>query len=134
MGNYAGNYQSTGKSWFFQGMFYGAMAGAAISLLNQNTRQSVLQGSRQCMRSMKGYLKNPNQTLNQIKEATGNMRAAIEKIADDAAYISERVEEMKAIPPQVAHVVKETKEAFSSDQSEHTPTSYGGRQNASRSM
>ncbi|WP_419883137.1 YtxH domain-containing protein [Peribacillus sp. B-H-3] len=134
MENYNREYRNTGKSWFMQGMFYGAMAGAAISLFDQSTRKSVLQGSRQCMRSMKEYLKNPNQTLQQVKEATGNMRATIEKIADDAAFISQRVEEMKNIPPQVAHVVKETKEAFATDQSEYTPPSYEGRENASRSV
>ncbi|AXN39488.1 hypothetical protein CN689_18545 [Peribacillus butanolivorans] len=115
MSNIREEYKCAKKSKFMQAVLIGALAGAAVSLFDKNTRSSVLANSKSCMNNMKELVKNPNGILNQVRETSSKVRATVEKISDDVSFISQRVEEMKDIPSQVAHVVMETKEVFSAE-------------------
>jgi hypothetical protein len=117
--NYGQDLRATKRSRFMQAAMLGALAGALISLFDRNTRKSVLASSKRYMGDMKSIVTNPDSTLNQLKETSGKLRATIEQISEDVAFISARVEEIKEIPPQVAHVVKETKDAFTTDEHFH---------------
>ncbi|PLS14729.1 hypothetical protein CVD28_26510 [Bacillus sp. M6-12] len=111
----AGEYQPRNKSRFMQWMLYGAMAGAAISLLDRNTRQSMMQGSRNTARGIQMAVRHPNSILNQLREATSTLRSTIEQVSDDVVFIAEQINEVKDITPQMAAVVKETKDAFTGE-------------------
>ncbi|RFU62929.1 YtxH domain-containing protein [Peribacillus glennii] len=113
------NYQLTRRNRFMQAIVYGAIAGAAISLLDRQTRDSVMNGSRRYMTDMKTMVSHPNSTMNQVKEATSKLRTTMENIAEDVAFISARMDEIKEIPPQLAHMVRETRDAFVSEDGLH---------------
>lgn len=119
MDNYQGQYHMARRSRFLQAMLYGALAGAAISLFDRQTRISVMSSSRRYMNDMKSMATHPNSAMNQVKEATTKLRMTIENIAEDVAFISARMDEIKEIPPQLAHMVRETKDAFVSEDGLH---------------
>lgn len=116
MDKYGTSYQGEKKSKFMQAVLLGAFAGAAISMFDKDTREATITGSKKCLSSMGALAKNPNSLINQVKEASGKMKTTIEKISEDVAFISQRVEDLKDVAPQVASVVKETKEAFVEDE------------------
>ncbi|WP_142919187.1 hypothetical protein [Peribacillus saganii] len=112
---YGGEYQTGNKSRFMQWMLYGAMAGAAISLLDRNTRQSLMQSGRNAARGIQTAVKHPNSMLNQVREATSTLRTTIQQVTDDVAFIAEQINEVKDITPQMAAVVRETADAFTGE-------------------
>ncbi|RRN69469.1 YtxH domain-containing protein [Peribacillus simplex] len=115
MSNIREEYKCAKKSKFMQAVFIGALAGAAVSLFDKNTRYSVLENSKSCLSNMKELVKNPNRVLSQVRETSSKVRSTVEKISDDVSFISQKVEEMKDIPSQVAQVVIETKEVFAAE-------------------
>ncbi|WP_110926136.1 YtxH domain-containing protein [Bacillus massiliglaciei] len=123
MRDYSVQYKDEKRSKFMQAVFLGAFAGAAISLFDKETRETVRNNSQKCLAGIKNAAGNPTQFLNQMRDTSAKVRTTIEKISSDVAFISERMEEMKNIPPQVASVVKETKEAFTSDEHDAVPDS-----------
>lgn len=118
MSNIREEYKCAKKSKFMQAVFIGALAGAAISLFDKQTRYSVLENSKSCMNNMKEFVKNPNGVLTQVRETSSKVRSTVEKISEDVSFISQKVEEMKDIPSQVAQVVMETKEVFTAEEEE----------------
>lgn len=100
--------QKSNKLWL--GILGGAAAGIAISLLDKNTRSSVMTGSKNMMTNAKSIAKNPDDIVGSLKEMSSKLRTSIEQISEDVAFISSKVDEMKEVPPQVAGVIKETKE------------------------
>ncbi|WP_108670492.1 hypothetical protein [Peribacillus acanthi] len=113
-GEYSYQHMGTRKNRLFQGIMLGALAGAAMSLMSRDTRTSVVTGTKQYSKDIQAFIKNPNDFFDRIKETSGTIRKTIQQISDDVAFISQKVEEMKDVPPQVASMVKETKEAFTS--------------------
>lgn len=103
------------KSIFLKSILIGAAAGAVISLFDKTTRTSVISSGKGCIREMKTFAKNPGSILTQVRETTDQIRTTIEQITDDAVYISQKVEELKEIPPQLAHAVIETKDAITAE-------------------
>ena len=100
--------RKSNKLWL--GILGGAVAGIAISLLDKNTRNSVMTGSKNMMTNVKSMAKNPDDLVGSVKEMSSKLRTSIEQISEDVAFISSKVDEMKEVPPQVAGVIKETKE------------------------
>lgn len=115
MNTYKSSYTNK-KSKLLQGILLGALAGAAISMLDRNTRESAIEGSKKRFRETKDFIQHPDRCLVQIKDTSNKIRSTIESITEDVAFISGKVEELKEIPPQVATVVKETKVAFTENE------------------
>jgi gas vesicle protein len=113
-GEYSYQQMGTRKNRLMQGILLGALAGAAMSLMSRDTRSSVVTSTKQCSKDLQAFIKNPNDFFDRMKETSGRIRKTIQQISDDVAFISQKVEEMKDVPPQVASMVKETKEAFTS--------------------
>ncbi|MCK1994022.1 hypothetical protein [Peribacillus muralis] len=124
MNNIREEYKSAKKSKFMQAVFIGALAGAAVSLFDKNTRMSVLENSKSCVSNMKAFVNNPNGILTQVRDTSAKVRSTVEKISDDVSFISQKVEEMKDIPAQVAQVVMETKEVFTHENEEESSTNH----------
>ena len=110
------------NSQFTKAILLGALAGAAISLINKDTRSSVADSGKSIASDVKNFLLHPDGVLNQVKEATGTMRSTVEKISDDVTFIAEKVEEFKEVPSQLVKMVIDTKESFEQDTRSHTST------------
>ncbi|WP_180954965.1 YtxH domain-containing protein [Bacillus sp. V3-13] len=102
----------TDSNRFWKGMLYGALAGGVISLFNRQTRNAFMSDCRSAFGGVANMVKHPGAAAGQIKEVTSKLRSTVEEISNDVAFISQKVEEMREITPQVAGIVKETKEAF----------------------
>ncbi|MGN1400346.1 MAG: YtxH domain-containing protein [Bacillus sp. (in: firmicutes)] len=100
------------KNRLMQGVLVGALAGAAISMLDRDTRESVMNGCKNSYKRTKTLIQNPEYTVGNLKEKTNRIKHTVESITEDVMYISGKLQEIKDVPPQVASVVKETKEAF----------------------
>lgn len=106
---------SRGRSKLLRGLFYGAIAGGALAMFDRNTRLSFMDGSRSTFRGMGSFLKNPMNGLSRMSEYSGRLRSQIEEISDDINFISEKVDELKEVPIQVAEAVMETKDVLTHD-------------------
>ena len=98
---------------FWMGIVVGAIAGGAVSLLEKSTRQAVKEDFSKVSGSVVYVIKNPNEFLDDVKDAANKVRSTVEQVTEDVAFITEKVEEMKEVPPQVSELVKGTKEALS---------------------
>jgi gas vesicle protein len=97
---------------FWMGMFLGAMAGGAVSLLEKSTRQAVKKDFSKVSSGVAYVVKNPNEFIEDIKETANKVRTTVEQVTEDVAFITEKVEEIKDVPPQITELVKGTKESL----------------------
>ncbi len=121
--------QKSNKLWL--GILGGAAAGFAISLLDKNTRKTVMTGGQKMITNVKSMAKDPNSIVENVKEMSGKIRTNIDQIGQDVSFISEKVDEMKEMPPQVAGVIKETKEVLVDKKSSDSSTSATENSNTS---
>ena len=78
------------KSKFWKGVLFGAIAGGALSMLDRDTRQTVVAGCQKTMR----------------------IRNTFEVVGAEVSFFAEKIDELKEVTPQVSHFVKETKDSF----------------------
>ena len=99
------------KSKLWKGIIIGAIAGAAISMLDRQTRESAVSCAKKGVKAAYNVVENPEIITDKIKETSVKVRETIESVTEDVAVIANQVELLKDIPPQVASVVRETKGA-----------------------
>lgn len=104
-------YTTNSKSKLWKGIIIGAIAGAAISMLDRHTRESAVACAKKGAKAAYNVVENPEIITDKIKATSVKVRETIESVTEDVAVIANQVELLKDIPPQVAAVVKETKEA-----------------------
>jgi archaellum component FlaC len=97
---------------FWMGMVLGALAGGAVSLLDKATRQSVKEDFSKVSSGVAYVVKNPENFIEDIKDAANKVRSTVEQVTEDVAFITEKVEEIRDVPPQVTELVKGTKETL----------------------
>lgn len=101
-----------GKSLFWKGVLYGALAGGALSLLDKDTRETVASGCKKATKEVTHYVKNPGEAIDRAKEMSNQIKTAIEQVSEEVSFIAEKVDELKETTPYVAGLVEDTKEAF----------------------
>ena len=121
--------QKGSKLWM--AILGGAAAGFAISLLDKQTRNTVMTGGQKMLYNVKSMAKDPNSVVENVKDMSGKIRTNIDQIGQDVSFISEKVDEMKDMPPQVAGVIKETKEVLIDNKSPEQTNSTTESNNAS---
>jgi gas vesicle protein len=99
---------------FWKGMLLGALAGGALSLFDKDTRAAMKEN---CQKAS-DIIKNPKQTYEQTKEAVIKIKTIVEQVNEDLSYISEKVEELRETTPQVTKILKDTKQAFTKNDSD----------------
>lgn len=87
-------------------MLLGAIAGGAISLLDKHTRQTMKENVVTASKKVSYIVRNPG-------EITEKIRTAFEQVSEDITYITDKVEELRELTPQVKEIVKESKDSFS---------------------
>ncbi|WP_442598072.1 YtxH domain-containing protein [Neobacillus sp. D3-1R] len=101
---------NTNKFW--KGMVAGAVAGAALSLLDRETRQAVGEKCSKASKSISYVLTHPKEIATNIKEKTNEWKSTVQQMNEDFTYIMDKIEEVRELTPEVTEMVKETKEAF----------------------
>ncbi|MDZ5473533.1 YtxH domain-containing protein [Bacillus sp. 31A1R] len=101
---------------FWKGVFFGAIAGGAVALLDRETRQAVVENCKKTSSDVSYYIKNPNEMVEQVRETTQKIKTTFEQVSEDVSFIAEKVDELREVTPAVAGIVKETKEAFTHDE------------------
>lgn len=102
-----------GKNLFLKGMFYGALAGGALSLLDKKTRQDMKVNVKKAYEQVSYIVRHPEEITKNVKESAEKIRNTIEQVSEDISYITGKVDELRELTPQVKEVIKETKSTFS---------------------
>lgn len=102
---------SSNKFWL--GIMIGAVTGGAISLLDKSTRQSVREDFSKVSGSVAYVIKHPQEFVDDVKDVANKVRTTVEQVTEDVAFITEKVEEIKAVPSEVSELVNEAKLAMS---------------------
>lgn len=108
---------ATGK--FGKFIIFGALAGAAISLLDRSTREQVTKKSKNLMSEISFYTKNPDDLKQMVMEKKDKFQMVYNQLSGDANYLKAQVEELKTLTPQVKELVVDTKEAFIESKDEY---------------
>lgn len=101
-----------GKSLFLKGVFYGALAGGALSLLDKTTRESVAANCKKATKEITYYVKNPGKAISQIQDLSEKIQNTYEQVSSEVSFIMEKVDELKDSTAEVVELVEDTKEAF----------------------
>jgi gas vesicle protein len=105
-----------GTSKFWKSMMWGALAGAAVSLLNKETRTAVIDGAKKASDNMAYAVKHPREITDTIRDAAKKIQSTVEQMNDDIAYIAGKVDELRETTPQLVGILKETKGAFAKNE------------------
>lgn len=105
-----------GKNLFLKGMFYGALAGGALSLLDKKTRQDMKVNVKKAYEQVSYVVRHPGEITESVKESAEKIRNTIEQVSEDISYITAKVDELRELTPQVKEIVKETKSTFSNQE------------------
>lgn len=108
-----GEVKKMGKNLFLKGMFYGALAGGALSLLDKKTRQDMKVNVKKVYEHVSYVIHHPGEITENVKDTAEKIRNTIEQVSEDISYITGKVDELRELTPQVKEVVKETKSTFS---------------------
>ena len=107
-----GEGKMTRKNQFWKGMLLGAIAGGALSLLDKDTREAMKDNVKRTSVKVGYIIRHPH-------EISEKFKSTFETVSEDISFISEKVEELRELTPQVTEMLKETKETFNvNDQDE----------------
>jgi gas vesicle protein len=106
------------KNQFWRGMILGAIAGGAISLLDKQTREVMIENLQKGTAKVTYILRNPGEVTDKVKETAEKFKTTVKQVSEDISYITDKVEELREITPQVTDIIKETKDAFSTNAEE----------------
>lgn len=102
----------TNTNKFWKGILFGALAGGALSLLDKPTRTAMNANCQKAGSNLSYMIKHPKEMTDQVKEVANKIRATVEDVSEDFTYLTEKIEEIREVTPQVVEIVKETKEVF----------------------
>jgi methyl-accepting chemotaxis protein len=108
-----GEVKKMGKNLFLKGMFFGALAGGALSLLDKKTRQEMKVNVKKAYEQVSYVVRHPEEITENVKDTAEKIRNTIEQVSEDISYITGKVDELRELTPQVKEMVKETKTTFS---------------------
>ncbi|WP_335871028.1 YtxH domain-containing protein [Bacillus sp. 2205SS5-2] len=98
------------KNRLVQGMVYGAIIGGAISMLDRNTREGVVDGTKKSGKQIKHYSKNPKQMSDYMKDLYDKFKTTADQLNEDVKFVNEKFETLRnEVTPQVKEVLEETK-------------------------
>ncbi len=107
---------STKKFWM--GMVIGAIAGGVVSLVDKQTRTAVKEDLGKAASGAAYIAKHPNEFIDQVKEKVNHAQSAFRQISEDVAFITEKVEEIKDVPPPVADLAAQAKKLINKTENE----------------
>ncbi|MEI4770188.1 YtxH domain-containing protein [Psychrobacillus sp. FJAT-51614] len=102
-----------------KGIMCGALLGGAITMLDRKTRDSVMNKSRYIRNEIVYYSKNREELKTTIESQVTKWKAFYDQFSSDAKYLSQKVNEVKEMTPQVKTLLTDTKDAFSQSKDEY---------------
>lgn len=108
-----------GKKKFCAFVFLGAVVGGAASLLDRKTREDVIGTSKKTITTVQYYTQNKEELKGKLVHQKEKYETLINKFAEDASYIKEKVDEAKELVPQVKALMDDTKEAIVESKDEY---------------
>ncbi|MCM3031476.1 YtxH domain-containing protein [Niallia sp. MER 6] len=102
-----------------KGLLLGGLIGASLSMLDKRTRKASVYNMKRLTTSITDF----DTMSSSITETSEKVKQTAEKVSNDVAFILDKVEELKEVTPTIASIVKETKEAFTTEgtQEEYKP-------------
>ncbi|BCB02461.1 YtxH domain-containing protein [Bacillus sp. KH172YL63] len=116
-----------GSNKFFKGVMLGAVAGGLLSLLDKKTREEVGTSLKNGGEYLSAYTRNPQSLVDASKDVYEKLRTTADQVGRDIQFISEKVEEIKGMSPQVKEIIDETRETFE-DSSEAYKETFSDRE------
>ncbi|WP_019414561.1 YtxH domain-containing protein [Paenisporosarcina sp. TG20] len=107
------------ESKLIKGIFIGAIAGAGISMFDRATREDLKYKMRIMSYDAKYYLKNRDDLKLKLQEKADKLQSVYNQLSQDKQYLTGKVEEFKALTPQVKTLVLDTKDAFVQSKDEY---------------
>ncbi|TQR19327.1 YtxH domain-containing protein [Psychrobacillus vulpis] len=107
------------ESKLLKGIVYGALVGGALTMMDRKTRDSVASKTRYVGNQIQYYCKNRQELKTTIEEQVTKWKSLYDQFASDATYLSQKVNEVKEITPQVKTLLTETKDAFVQSKEEY---------------
>ncbi len=96
-----------------EGMFIGAVLGAAISLFDKETREQFLHTSKRVSRKAADVMKNPQGYTELVKDRLNTVLTTTRQVAEDVRIVTSKVTDIVETTPEIVEAVKETKDAIS---------------------
>ncbi|GEL05872.1 YtxH domain-containing protein [Rummeliibacillus sp. G93] len=97
------------------GLALGAVAGAALSMADRNTRQTTKKVLKRYWVDMQYFANNRDELMNSIQARTGKVKSLYNTFMKDKDFYMKKVEEIQELTPKVKNIVMETKDTFSSN-------------------
>ncbi len=113
-----GEVKMTRNNQFWKGILLGAIAGGAISLLDKQTREVMKDNVQKATSKVVYIVRNPNEVTDKVKGTAAKIKNTFEQVSEDISYITDKVDELRELTPQVADLIKETKDTFSDNEVE----------------
>ncbi|MBB6447354.1 YtxH domain-containing protein [Bacillus benzoevorans] len=99
-------------SKFWKGVLLGAVVGGALSLFDRQTRTTVVGNCLKTKEKITYYAKHPDEAAQCMTESARKIRSTIEEVGEDISFITEKVEELRELTPQMVDIVKDTKDVL----------------------
>lgn len=100
------------------GIALGAVAGAAISLLDRQTREQTIQKATNIKTDVQYLYYSRDQVKENAKGKFSKVQGLIENVMENKDFYLEKIAELKETTPKLAQQFQQTKEAFSKESSE----------------
>ena len=101
------------KSKLIPAVLLGALVGAAISMLDKNTRQHTMETSKKIKDTVTYYAQNRDELVQLVETKVDQAQSVYASTQENLSSFMTKVEDVKALPETIMSLVTETKEAFS---------------------
>ena len=94
------------------GIALGAVAGAALSMLDRRTRETTVKKVKHFVIDVQYYAYNRQEIVDKIKSTTSTAQSMYKTFMKDKDFYLEKIDEIQKLTPQVKDIVMETKDVF----------------------
>lgn len=100
------------RNKMLEGMLIGALVGAAISLLDKETRTNFIHNGKRVGGKIKYVVEHPQEITNAVREQIQSVKTTVDDVSRDMDYLRGKINELKETTPQVLEIIQDTKEVI----------------------
>lgn len=101
------------KSKLIPAVLLGALAGAALSMLDKHTREHTIETSKKMKDTVTYYAQNRDELVRLVETKVDQAQSVYASTQDNLTSLMAKVEDAKSLPETIMSLVTETKDAFS---------------------